>query len=1073
MNTDFSPSVNIVRDADRPFHYIPTANSQRVYNQILNDYALGIRAFSMIGSYGTGKSAFLLAFERTLTGRHLFFPAINGEFKDVKEVQFVNIIGSFSSLEYAIRSEFDIPMDKDLFIGLDRVTRTAVSKKVCIVLVIDEFGKFLEYAAETNPKREMYFIQQFAEYANDPAKNFLLISVLHQSFNAYSARLAYEDREEWTKVKGRFKEITFNEPVEQLLALAADYVERLDLPRATADIEPLVDAIRNSKSYPHVEMLTYDFARKLRPFDLLSASVLTQALQIYGQNERSLFTFLNANEHLGLRDYDAETTPFFNITCVHDYLVHNYHAFLSTAYNPHHSGWGAIRSATERVDAVFDQHRLTALKLVKTIGLLNIFAPAGSRINTEFLSAYADHALGCADVELVLDKLQDYKIIRHVAFKDTFILFEGTDLDIDEEILNAGSKIDAIGNIIPYLQRYFQFPYLSAKAVSYRTGSPRFFEYRLTEELLEEIPEGVIDGFINLVFSETLTEQALLKISKQPQNHATLYAWYRDSRRIRTILFEIEKVNYVMEKHPDDRVALRQLQDIKEHEIKQLNQYVLDNLVSGDKNIVWVSRGEIHHIVGRKALNQLLSIICDIVYSYTPTFRNELMNRHQVSSAAATARKHFFKQLVIGWNESELGFPAKKFPAEKTLYLSLLKKTSIHREDEGKYLLGMPTDETFVPLWSACEQFLEDSKVAPKQVVELVEILESAPFKLKQGLIDIWVPLYIFIRRESLALYHQDVYVPLINDATLDLLRKSPQRFQVKAYVVDGVRQRIFNRVRLATAKEIVENVSSTALIETVGEFIGFYRQLPDYTKHTSRLDPKTRSLRDALATAKEPDTTFFEDLPRALGFANLDDENVTDEVIDAYVQQLAASVKELTQSYDLLVNRIEEHLLSVFNIFGLIFPEYRADIREHYSPLRVHMLLPKQRIFYTRLMSPINDRLAWLGSLVQAVVGKQMHRLRDEDEIVVFDNLTEMIRELDNLCMLEKIAEEVADKEIAVRVEITTLAHGSQSKTVRMPLDREKEIIAIEQKIRSALSSDKEINVSALTRILEKEMGG
>ena len=462
----------------------------------------------------------------------------------------------------------------------------------CLVLVVDEFGKVLEHAAETNPKREMYFIQQLAEYANDSSKNFLFISVLHQGFNAYAAGLDHEDREEWTKVKGRLKELTFNEPVEQLLGLAADHIAGLDLLRSDTDLTPIVKAIEESRAYPHEGTLSLDFARKLRPFDLLSASVLTQSLQSYGQNDRSLFTFLNANEHLGLRDYDTETNPFFNLACVHDYLAHNYHSLLSTVYNPHHGGWGAIRSATERVDALFDEHRVTALKLVKTIGLLNIFAPTGSRINTDFLTQYSTQSLGCRDDELSLKSPSDYKIIRYVGFKDSFVLFEGTDLNIDEEILKAATQIDAIGNIVPYLQRYFEFPYLSAKAVSYRTGTPRFFEYRLTEDPLVEMPEGVIDGFINLIFTETLTDDELTEISKRPENQATLYVRYRAFHRIRSILFEIEKVDHVMAEYPDDRVAQRQLQEIKEHEIEQLNRHVLDSLVADDGEIVWISRGK-------------------------------------------------------------------------------------------------------------------------------------------------------------------------------------------------------------------------------------------------------------------------------------------------------------------------------------------------------------------------------------------------------------------------------------------------------------------------------------------------
>jgi len=37
---------------------------------------------------------------------------------------------------------------------------------------------------------------------------------------SYAYSLSKTQQQEWTKVKGRFREITFNEPVEQLLFLA-------------------------------------------------------------------------------------------------------------------------------------------------------------------------------------------------------------------------------------------------------------------------------------------------------------------------------------------------------------------------------------------------------------------------------------------------------------------------------------------------------------------------------------------------------------------------------------------------------------------------------------------------------------------------------------------------------------------------------------------------------------------------------------------------------------------------------------------------------------------------------------
>ena len=76
------------------------------------------------------------------------------------------------------------------------------SQRKFLVIFIDEFGKVLEHAAKNNPERELYFMQKLAEFVNVPSRNILLLTTLHQNFNAYSRTLNEVQKEEWTKVKG-------------------------------------------------------------------------------------------------------------------------------------------------------------------------------------------------------------------------------------------------------------------------------------------------------------------------------------------------------------------------------------------------------------------------------------------------------------------------------------------------------------------------------------------------------------------------------------------------------------------------------------------------------------------------------------------------------------------------------------------------------------------------------------------------------------------------------------------------------------------------------------------------------
>src|SRR5205085_3353488 len=193
-----------------------------------------------------------------------------------------------------------------------------------LAFFIDEFGKFLEYAAKHNPEAELYFIQQLAEWINNSNSQTLLITTLHQDFNAYSLSLNKSQQQEWQKVKGRLKEVVFNEPVEQLLFLASERIqERFKDRSPEKGFDKLFDTIGEAKAFPLRDHFDKDFAKKLYPFDILSAAILTLSLQRYGQNERSLFSFIESQDHDGIND---NKKGYFHIANVYDYLLNNYYS---------------------------------------------------------------------------------------------------------------------------------------------------------------------------------------------------------------------------------------------------------------------------------------------------------------------------------------------------------------------------------------------------------------------------------------------------------------------------------------------------------------------------------------------------------------------------------------------------------------------------------------------------------------------------------------------------------------------------------------------------------------------------
>lgn len=1068
----FSPSVNIIRDADSELNYIPTPNSKQVFNQIINDYKAGIRSFNIVGAYGTGKSSFLWALEKNINQKHNYFRPLNGAFHKLKGFEFLLFLGKFNSTIETFAKQLGLTPKKyhsmeDVIQQLDKYYKSLHKAGKGLVIIIDEFGKFLEYAAMNNPGNELYFIQQLAEYVNDQRKHIFFITTLHQDFNGYSRNLTKTQQNEWDKVNGRLKEITFNEPVEQLLFLASERLRELRLGVKDKNFVKLFKIIEDAKVFPLKDYFSKSYAEKLLPFDILSAAVLTLALQKYGQNERSLFSFIESNDHLGIKDFNQKA-PYYNLNCVYDYLVHNYYSFLTTKYNPHYTQWAAIRTAIERVEGALKGNITDAIKLVKTIGLLNIFTSASAHLNKEFLCEYGKYSLGIQEPEKIIKALDGYKIIRFVKHSNKYILFEGTDLDIELAIEEAGNLVENVANIVHHLNNYFDFPYIPAKAVYYEKGTPRFFAFCLSETLTKLYPEGEVDGLINLIFSDTIEEKDIKEASEKCEE-AILYGWYKNTAEVKNLIFEIEKVKKVKENHQDDKVAIRELEEILQHQIRLLNHYVLGNIYSDNSSVIWYFKGKKQRVTDRKSFNRLLSDVCREVYLHTPIYRSEMINKTRLSSPIATARKNFVRALVENWNKRDLGFEAGKFPPEKTIYLSLLRETGIHKETPEGFTLAEPTDKSYLPLWSTGIDFLQRTRQGKRNLEELVDALLSKPFKLKQGFIDFWLPVFLFIKRDDFALFSNKGYIPYITEDTLDLVSKNPKDYEIKAFDIEGVKLNLFNQYRTLLNQSQQQKTTGKSFIETIRPFLTFYKQLPEYAKTTKRLNKKSIALREAIAYSKDPEETFFEHFPKALGY-NIVQLQKSKEQLEAYIQQLQTSIREIRTCYNELVNRLEAFLLEEIIGEKLSFPDYKAAFQSRFRKLKNHLLLPHQKVFYQRMMSELDDHKAWLSSISQACIGKSLDLISDEEEKVLYEKLKDIIHELDNLCELSK-ADVDKEKEDVFKLEITSFVEGIKKTLIRLPKNRNKEIIQWESVMKAKLSSDRRINIAVLLKLLQDQL--
>lgn len=1073
MAKTFSLSANIENGFAEGMQYLVTPNAQNAIHNIVNDFRSGIHSFTIIGSYGTGKSSFLLALESDLqkAGKQKYLLDAKN-LSDAKSFEIMNIVGDYAEISTLLSKALNVEGNTTSILDSLKNYYTQCQKKgKFLLIVVDEFGKVLEHAAKNNPEKELYFLQKLSELVNVPARKMMMLTTLHQNFGAYAKGLTEAQANEWTKVKGRFKEITFVEPVEQLLYLASAQLQK---ERTISDSENAKSLFELAKETRYVSK---DFplgtAVQLYPLDLFSAYTITTAIQRYGQNERSLFTFLAAKGTNSISEFEPSEHQTYNLQKVYDYILYNFYSYLKDA-NADSMSWSTIQVSIERVegqDWANEEEMLQAVKLVKAIGLLNLFGTAGFKLTERNLTDYAREAMAIKNAKEIIQKLSAKKIIRFAAYKERLMLFEGTDVDLEAEIREAGMMVSRPVTFVDELNVFFNRRISPVKAHFYQKGTPRFFDYMIREEPIDIVSTGDTDGYIELIFSTHKKALEEIKNFSSETEHALIFAYFTNTEDIIDHLYNIKKYMYLLERVLDknDRVAVTEIQKLKEYEETLLNKAISDNLFSYKNRVVWVFAGKEQKVQSHQDFNQLLSKVCNEVYSKTPVMNNELFNKHKLSGTITAARKSYLTYLTEHYSENGMGFPEDKFPPEKTIYSSLLLNTGLHQNGDFN---DKPTNKGFMPLWDACEEFLKSSENKARKISELIKVLSAQPYKIKQGFLEFWIPTYFFIKRQDFALYDasKGAFMPNVNMEFFDLLQKHPGDFEIKKFAVDGVKLGFFNQYRRFINLGDEFSITNASFIETIKPFLSFYVRLDEYTKHTRKFDHEsTMRFRDVLAKAKDPEKAFFEDLPEALGFTQ--EKLKQEEFINEYGRIIQRAIKELRSCYTQLIDRIEARLVEEFGLQSYDYSEYIVEVRERLGHVKTYLLTDKQREFYHHVMTEYDNRTQWYQSICYTILEQRLDALRDEQEDKLADDLAYLFRECEKYSDIsQKIGDSEKNEAYSFDM-VTNRGTSVRTQTYVLPEKDKSKADDLEQKINRMLSGDTNIDVCALLSILNKKI--
>jgi hypothetical protein len=1041
----FARSVNLERDtaAGALDEYLPTARALETLRRVaaaMLDPTL-TRAWSITGPYGSGKSSLALLLD-VLAGPDdslrqsalRIVGAVDNETSDTVGAaisQIADSSGLIRAVATAQREPATRTIVRAVLNGLRRYPGTGqrqrsllkeaerlleavplsarvvadllehVASIAPVLLVVDEFGKNLEFFADRVDDADLFVLQEIAERANGPGGlPVYFLTLQHLAFEEYATAASAVQRREWAKVQGRFEDIPFVDSPSELLQLVARVLRR-----SNSDDGGFAPAIDRWAVTEHKRLSDLPIAERLPTASLLAAcyplhplalAVLPELCSRYGQRERTLFSFLARPEPHSLASFLAETPvgrrrpPTLGVDRVFDYFISAGATILGSSEGA--SRWIEIDARIRETQGLTDDEQ----RVIKTIGVLNLASRGGTLRASRALLEYAFPRL---DLDALLGGLESRGLLIHRDFADEYRIWHGSDFDLQGSIDEARRRL--VGeSVASVCERALPLPPLVAARHSQDKGILRFFERRYAAAgttIAAPTADDKADGV--LVYVVDGTPAGDLRLSAGNSGKPMLLVYPGDPTGLLAAATDAAAVAQVLSANEglgDDWVARREL-----HERAALAtarfRTVLEAAFGLDLKATKVTMADGSSVQrsGRRTWSAILSDVCDSVYVATPTIANEMLARRELSSQAARARRDLLTAMVEQFGRHQLGITG--YGPERAMLESVLVHTGIYRSGAaGKWRFGPPWQSSgYGPTWETIEHCLEEARERRLGLDAIWAALAIAPIGLPDGPIPVLVTAALLSHADDVAIYQDGTFQASFGAELIERLVKTPERFAVKHFATSGPRRRVVAAVtaRFGSSGAPSEGRNPT-LIHALRPIIRRVRNLPEFAQHTTLIGESARRVREALTSATEPDELLFKALPLAVGIRPFTPAaRITEAAVEDFADRVTNAVTELEATYPALLEHVVDALATGV---GRPSPASMQDVRSELG-LRARgivdrVLEPRLRSFLLAAGDTALENIDWVENLAMNVAERPAPAWRDIDRRRFDTNVAELL---------------------------------------------------------------------------------
>ena len=864
----------------------------------------------------------------------------------------------------------------------------ALTTAAPVLLVVDEFGKTLEYqaAAGDDPGADLFLLQELSEMAaSERGIPLFLMTLQHLGFLDYAGATDSLQRREWSKIQGRFEDVLFVEDATESARLLARTIQQpRPEPKPLASYGAAAAGAWEDAGLSRVLTADAHLFRNVYPLHPLVTVVAPMLFGSLAQNDRTLTGFLAGDEPNTLTQYldanaygtsgDPSSFPTMKLPALYDYLASGARTSLLASSSA--ARWLEIETRVSEARAL----ATADLEVLKTVAVLNLVDAGGAlRASAENIAFALLEPTDWSDKkkrQKAVDRLKRPSIkgfLTYRGFSDEWRLWQGSDIDLVARVEAARTSLakTPAADLIP---RSMLPLAVVAGRHAQSTGMLRYFEVLVTDAndpIVAPDNRNAEDGL--LVFHLGTSKDVPPIVGDKP----VVIGKSPDAKLVIDAALEARACQVVLDGGGLDVPAAAELRERLAQAKANLASTIAEAFRPERPDVRWVYADD--RLEESRSLSALVSIACDRAYRATPLIRNEMLGRHTLTSQGAKARRVLLENCLTHSADPLLGM--KGYGPERAMYSGVLEFLGLHQTREAEGTAGFtvpPAGGSAHGAWTALTDLLLNAS-KPLTLDSVYTLLMAPPYGVKSGVVPVMLVAALQIHRDDLAFFDDGTYQPKLEPALLERLVKTPERFSVTASgATKGARAELL--AALAPALNIrVPDGSAPRLLRVVNALLSRVRELDTYAQRTNNVSELAKAVRSMALTASDPVQLIFTALPEAVGEAPIPTGgrgaagNPT-----VVVQRLTAALIELEGVSGKLQKSIIKTLCDAFGT-KLGLAQLRTDLIQRATALKNTQLEPGLAGLVNHALGelPTED---WLEPLVLMVCNRSLSMWTDQD---------------------------------------------------------------------------------------------